>query len=76
MHDNHGLILLESEMDDICQVADEMRMKRVDGVTWILVNALRHLDNAQLKRLRAAITKRITPNIDIRPYSEGCFPSL
>jgi len=62
MHDNHGLILLESEMDDMLQVADEMRMKRTDGVVWILVNALRHLDNEQLKRLRTAITKRITPN--------------
>ena len=27
MHDNHGLILLESEMDDMLQVADEMRIK-------------------------------------------------
>ena len=63
MSDNHGLTLLESEMDDICQVADEMRMKKSNGVMWILINALRHLDNDQMKTLLDEIEKRTkTPN--------------
>ena len=63
MSDNHGLTLLESEMDDICQVVDEMRMKKSDSVTWILINALRHLDNDQMQTLLDEIAKRTkTPN--------------
>ena len=63
MADTYGLTLLDSEMEDICQVADEMRMKQSDGVMWILINALRHLDNNQMNTLLDEIAKRTkTPN--------------
>jgi hypothetical protein len=64
--DNHGLTLLDSELEDICQAADKMRMEKSGGVTWILINALHHLTLEQLDTLGEEIAKRAgaiyTPN--------------
>lgn len=69
--DNHGLALLDSELEDICHAADKMRMEKSGGVTWILVNALHHLSPDQLDTLGEEIAKRTgatyTPNDQAHP---------
>lgn len=48
----------DTSLDELCNVVDETRMEG-QGVQWILVNALRHLDDKGLKELRDSITARI-----------------
>lgn len=57
MSQEHNLTLLDSEMEEIVQTVDKMRMTQ-SGVQWILVNALRHLDCEQLDILAEEIDKR------------------
>jgi hypothetical protein len=67
MSKNHGLTLLDDELNTIAFMADESRLKSAGGVAWILVNALRHLTCDELHNLGEAIAKRsggtYTPNI-------------
>lgn len=57
----HGLTLTDSECNEIAAKADESRLKSShDGVTWILINALRLLDDQQLHSLYDEIGKRIS----------------
>lgn len=68
MSKEHGLTLTETQLHDICEVADHMRMKQKGGVVWILINALHHLTADELRRLGEEIAKRsdaiYTPNDD------------
>ena len=57
----HGLTLLDGELAEIANKADESRLKsrgRSDMVLWILVNALYHLDTEQLHELGEEVSKR------------------
>ena len=58
MRSEHGLRLTNDQLHDIALKADEGRMKVTGGVTWALVNALRHLNTEQLHVLGEAIAKR------------------
>lgn len=61
MCQEYGLNLTDSQCNEIASKADESRLKSShDGVTWILVNALRLLDDQQLHDLYDEIGKRIS----------------
>jgi hypothetical protein len=58
MHNEHGLILVDDECNQIALAADEARMAAGTPVAMILINALRSLDQAELVTLGKAIADR------------------
>lgn len=58
MHNEHGLILLDDDCNQIAQAADEARMAAGTPVAMILINALRSLSHEELVTLGKAIADR------------------
>ncbi len=58
MHNEHGLILLDDDCNQIAQACDEARMAAGTPVSMILINALRSLSQEELVTLGKAIADR------------------
>ena len=58
MHNEHGLILLDDDCNQIAQACDEARMAAGTPVAMILINALRSLSQDELVTLGKAIADR------------------
>lgn len=69
MKDNHGLILLESEMDDICRIVLEMRIPKnwcdslLTGPTRALTGEAGKWGCPDIENLLTAIRTGCTPNV-------------